>query len=350
MVEDLWTLKDGETPSKRYGRGKRWRVRVAGQPARSFRTKREAERHDLRLRTDGDPNDTGTTVGELLDLWVKGKAGLTKGGLGAVNAAAVRVRTHWGQTPVGQVETYQVQAWVATMTALRRRKGLPAILVPAGYDSRAKALQALSGACTIGIARGDIRTNPCTGVSAGRAVQTDIQFLDVAELGKVAKAAGEHWVPMVWLLGTTGVRIGECCRLLVGDVDVKRKRLRVRRSKSGKARDAPLTSRVIDMLDVGNRASSELLFMARRGGQLSPDNFRARVFVPAAEKVGMAGLRVHDLRHTAASLMIASGASIKDVQAALGHKSAKVTLDLYGHRFEAHMADLTSRMETLLGA
>ena len=65
--------------------------------------------------------------------------------------------------------------------------------------------------------------------------------------------------------GTTGVRIGECCRLLVGDVDVHRKRLRVRKSKAGKARDAPLTSRVIDMLGLAGRASSELLFVAPRG-------------------------------------------------------------------------------------
>jgi hypothetical protein len=42
-------------------------------------------------------------------------------------------------------------------------------------------------------------------------------------------------------------------------------------------------------------------------------------------------LRIHDLRHTAASLLIASGANVKAVQSQLGHKSATTTLDRYGH-------------------
>jgi integrase len=49
----------------------------------------------------------------------------------------------------------------------------------------------------------------------------------------------------------------------------------------------------------------------------------------------MPGLHPHELRHTAASLAIASGATIKVVQQMLGHKSATMTLDLYGH----HNAD-----------
>jgi integrase len=57
------------------------------------------------------------------------------------------------------------------------------------------------------------------------------------------------------------------------------------------------------------------------------------------------GLLVHDLRDTAASLMIASGASIKAVQRALGHASAKMTLDTYGGLFEDDLEDLADRLE-----
>lgn len=349
-VDDLWLLKDGETPSKRHGRGKRWRVRVTGHPARSFRTKAEAQRHDLRLRTETNPSTTATiTVAELLDLWLEGKQGLSTGGLGAVKAASVRVRARWGGVEARVIEQHDVQAWVAGMTAVQRRKGLPAIHVPAAYDTRAKALQCLSGALAIAVAREDIKRNPCTGVKVGRPQQHDARFLDVDELTRVAEAAGRHWAPVIWLLGSTGVRIGECCRLVIGDIDAKRGRLRVRRSKSGKARDAPLTGHVLAMLDLA-RPARELLFLAPRGGPVDRDNFRARVLKPAAEKAGLPDLRIHDLRHTAASLMIASGASIKDVQAALGHKSAKMTLDLYGHRFEGHLADLTKRMDSLFGS
>lgn len=350
MVEDLWTLKDGKTPSKRYGRGKRWRVRVAGFPTRSFRTRAEADRFELRLRleaADGRGARDDPLVNDLLDLWLAGKAGLSEGGQGAVKAAAVQVRARWGAVRVSQVEPHEVQTWVATMTAERRRKGLPTILVPASTASRSKALQALSGALAIAVSRGDIRSNPCSTVRPGREEARDGRFLEVDQLARLARAAGDQWSPMVWLLGTTGVRIGECCRLLVGDVDAKRRRLRVRRSKNGRARDVPLSVMVLAMLDV-DREPSDPLFVGPRGASVDPDNFRARVFRPATERAGLPDLRIHDLRHTAASLMIASRASIKDVQAALGHKSAKMTLDLYGHRYAGHLDDLAARMDQVL--
>jgi integrase len=57
----------------------------------------------------------------------------------------------------------------------------------------------------------------------------------------------------------------------------------------------------------------------------------------------------HDLRDTAASLMIASGASIKAVQRALGHASAAMTLDTYGGLVEDDLEDLATRMEKRYG-
>ena len=60
-------------------------------------------------------------------------------------------------------------------------------------------------------------------------------------------------------------------------------------------------------------------------------NFRRDTFDGAAVRIGIPGLHPHELRHTAASLVIASGASIKVVQSMLGHKSATMTFDLYGH-------------------
>ena len=73
------------------------------------------------------------------------------------------------------------------------------------------------------------------------------------------------------------------------------------------------------------RLSEGLVFSAPRGGFLRVSNFRRSVWLPAVEAAGIEpGLRVHDLRHTAASLMISAGASIKAVQTALGHSSATI--------------------------
>jgi integrase len=61
--------------------------------------------------------------------------------------------------------------------------------------------------------------------------------------------------------------------------------------------------------------------------------------------IGMPGLHPHELRHTAASLAIAAGADVKVVQKMLGHKSATMTLDQYGHLFDDRLDDIADRLD-----
>jgi integrase len=74
-------------------------------------------------------------------------------------------------------------------------------------------------------------------------------------------------------------------------------------------------------------------------------HFRRRHFDPAASAVGLARLVPHELRHTAASLAISAGASIKGVQAMLGHASATLTLDRYGHLFPNELDAVADRLD-----
>jgi integrase len=70
---------------------------------------------------------------------------------------------------------------------------------------------------------------------------------------------------------------------------------------------------------------------ARAAGSMKNHEFR-KVFNPAATRAGVAGLS-HELRHTCASLAIRSRPSIKTVQRLLGHATATMTLDNYGHLY-----------------
>jgi integrase len=65
----------------------------------------------------------------------------------------------------------------------------------------------------------------------------------------------------------------------------------------------------------------------------------------AAALAGLKGRVPHELRHTAASLAIASGANVKAVQSMLGHASAAMTLDRYGHLFGDELDALADRMD-----
>lgn len=78
---------------------------------------------------------------------------------------------------------------------------------------------------------------------------------------------------------------------------------------------------------------------------LRAGNFRRDVFAPATRSIGLAGLVPHGLRHTAASLAIAAGADIKVVQQMLGHKSATMTLDLYGHLFDSRLDTVAQALD-----
>jgi hypothetical protein len=69
------------------------------------------------------------------------------------------------------------------------------------------------------------------------------------------------------------------------------------------------------------------------------------VWIPALETAGLDRLRIHDLRGTAASLMISTGANIKVVQRQLGHASAAMTLDLYGHLYEDDLNTLSDALD-----
>lgn len=76
-----------------------------------------------------------------------------------------------------------------------------------------------------------------------------------------------------------------------------------------------------------------LVFPAPESGFLRLENFRRRAWTPATIAAGVAPLRLHDLRHTCASLStsFAAGADAKVLPRMLGHASAALTLDRYGH-------------------
>ena len=75
----------------------------------------------------------------------------------------------------------------------------------------------------------------------------------------------------------------------------------------------------------------DLVFPNTASGFEDAHNLVRRGFDPALRRAGLRRIRFHDLRHTCASLLLAAGVGIKHVQAQLGHASAKMTLDVYGH-------------------
>lgn len=155
------------------------------------------------------------------------------------------------------------------------------------------------------------------------------------------------------------MRWGEVAALRVRHVDLARRRIHVVEAaseasgritigtpKSHQARWLPIPRFLVEPLSdqVRGLGPDDLVFTAPEGGPLRNSNFRRRVFDRAADSVGLTDLRIHDLRHTAASLAVASGANVKAVQRMLGHASAAMTLDVYAGLFGDDLDALAERL------
>jgi len=100
-------------------------------------------------------------------------------------------------------------------------------------------------------------------------------------------------------------------------------------TKAGTFRIVPLVDHIRPVVFAwtGGNISDELLFSAPNSGYLNSQDWRCKVHC----RVTARGRRPHDLRHTATSVWIAAGMDIKTISSWLGHSSAKLTLDIYGH-------------------
>ena len=90
------------------------------------------------------------------------------------------------------------------------------------------------------------------------------------------------------------------------------------------------------------------MFCSPNGAPLDPANLRHRAFGPALRRAGLRNTRIHDLRHTFASLLINQGENLKYIQTQLGHSSIKTTVDRYGHLLPDAHAGASERLDATL--
>jgi integrase len=99
-------------------------------------------------------------------------------------------------------------------------------------------------------------------------------------------------------------------------------------------------------LETVGEVPNSLVFTAPTGGPLRVSNFRRRVRWPALETAGLPrSVRIHDLRHTCASLLIRQGVHPKAIQHHLGHASTQITMDRYTHLLPDQFDDLASKLD-----
>lgn len=192
---------------------------------------------------------------------------------------------------------------------------------------------------------------------------------------------GNRWFALFHLLALGGLRPSEALALTAKDVEWKTNAIRVRHTlKTGlkgggwkleapktpeSRRSVTLPTEVMAVLrrhldrqtaDLATMTAQErlafedygFLFTGRGGRPLDLRNIAGRHFKPLLKSAGLPPIRLYDLRHTHATLLLTAGVPVHVVSKRLGHKSAKMTLDVYSHVLPGQQEEAVARLEEFL--
>jgi integrase len=257
-----------------------------------------------------------------------------------------------------------LRAWLSELTVKTGRGGKP--LAPATVAQAYRTLNRLLGAA---VDDELIGRNPLGGLKPPQVQAKPMRFLTHQELALLAEKIDDRYRALVLVAGYGGLRAGELMALRRHHVDLLRRTISIveqvqhidgahvvsgPKSAAGR-RSVSVPRFVADALDahlrsLDDQSSEALVFPAPEGGYLVAQNFRKRTWLPAVKAAGLAPLRLHDLRHTCASLAIAAGADVKVLQRMLGHASAAITLDRYGHLMPGQAESVAERLDQMARA
>ncbi|MGF3057103.1 tyrosine-type recombinase/integrase [Microbacterium sp. YY-01] len=340
---------------------------------RGFTRRRDAE---LRLadvetrKAKGDyvnPTDAKATISSLGTTWLEGRKTVMKpSSHRSIDSAwRVHVQPKWGARTVGSIRHSEAQEWVSSMaekasatTVLRAYGVLAAILDVAVRDRR-------------------VARNVARDVILPRKSGKEKVYLAHKMVSRLADESRHR--DLVLFLAYTGLRWGEATGLRVKHVDVQRRRVNVQENavlvgtvievgspKTHETRSVPYPAFLASAVEAamkGKRANDLLWgdgqhhmrlpnsrdgWFAAAVRRLQEADTQASIeAVARGEEQGDIFPRVtpHDLRHTAASLAISSGANVKAVQRMLGHASAAMTLDVYGDLFDDDLNNVADALD-----
>lgn len=332
-------------------KGHSWRVQYRSPDGRSrtkqgFRTKTEAQawadKNAASIHTQEwtAPEKGKTQIQELWDRWWKSKSGLAPSSQESLDASwRTHVKPRWGNVPISKVEPMDIQDWVDELSERRS----PSVVYT--------AVEVLRGLLSDAVRFKLLKYNPATDIRMPPKRKPKTVTINEKQLWALVDAS-KRFKSLLLFLGYTGARFDEARHVRIKDVDTKRKRAWLRKTKSGEPRWIGVPQVVLDAMqeDLKGKLPNALVWTNMDGSPVSTPSRRSW-FHSALDKARAADpdfpeITPHDLRHAAASILISKGASVAIVQRQLGHTSGKRTLDIYTHLFED---DLDSLIDSVTG-
>lgn len=344
-----------------------WRVRVKYKGnvvvSKTFARKGDAERWEAeqkRLLNFGDwidPRNGKEAFGDVAARWLD-----------------IREQTVAGKTY--QTDEYLIRVHIPEPLKRRpiaslRSSDIQAVLIQANrslsLNSVSRLRAVLSALLAWAVRERIIRENPVTAAHLPRGTGKDeidephpFTINELRDVYADLRAVDAHWADLCLVLGLTGIRWGELMALRVRDFQVvPYAALRISRSapdgqdvrnstKGGSSRTVPLVDELSTVFVewMEGLGPDKLIFGNDAGNPIGGSNWKRKVHWAQFSR----GRRVHDLRHTAATVWLANGVDTKTVQTWLGHASMTLTVDTYAH-FMGNDADIAAvaRMNAVLG-
>ena len=306
-----------------------------------------------------DPALAATPFGDWAGEWLATRSHLKAKTLqGYESLLRVWVLPFFGTMRLERIDAMSVDRWVAEMLA----SGLS--------PSRARqAYQVLNAILKAAVRNRYLSSNPAEGTRLPKPRHREMLFVTAQQLDDLAEAIAQPYGTLIFVLGYGGLRWGEAAALRRKRIDVLNSRIEVAESvaevggrlicgttKNHRVRTVVVPSAVRQMLNdhLNTHVEQEadaLLFTAQRGTPLRHSNFRRNTWRPAVAAASLPEqLRIHDLRHTAAALMIAGGAHPEHIKRHLGHSSIMVTMEQYGHLYPSEAEAVAARLDGTLRA
>jgi integrase len=383
-VDDLWFTKqrgpDGKfIPSKRHGRGKRYRARWVGEDGRAdtkmFDRKEDAKAHEANQRADVhrgvyiDARRGKVTVREYAEQHRAEQ--ILRDSTVARMERAFRLHVYplLGDLQIGAVRQAHIRNWVKDRSAELKPSTLRLIFAN---------LNTVFLAAVADKVRAD---NPCAGVRLPEIDNDEMLIPTPDQVHALAAALPLRYRAVAYVVAGTGLRPGEVLGLelehaafLAREVKVVQQLITltgrvpflapVKTKTSKRTGEMPEIVSValaehirlfppqpVEVDDETNprrpvRRPALLLFPNEDGRPVHRSNW-SRIWAPAARSIGLPkGTGLHVLRHYFASLLIENGASVKTVQMALGHSTPTITLNTYVHLWP----DVVDRTRSLVDA
>lgn len=341
----------------------RYRDPAGRQREKSFKRKADAQHFATEVETDKrkgtwvDPSGGRQTFGSWAETWLATTGDLRRSTRARVEGLVANYLVpRFGSARIAAIRQPDVQQWVNDL----RADGLKPASVRKTYNVLTKMMR---GAVSAGL----IAQSPCRDIRLPKIESEEMRFLSPEEIGRLVDAIDPRYRALVLVMAYGGLRWGEAAALRVGRLHLPKGEIEVVETLTevngvlefgppktkAAVRRVPIPRAVADELGAAlagrNPKPTDLVFVSPDGKPLR-SLWRSRFFYPAVEEAGLGHFRIHDLRHTAVALWIASGAHVREIQQWAGHASAVTILNVYGHVFETSGDRVRSALDQMIAA